>query len=82
MNESDRFKPLLIPLLASVTLGLAPFVPQPHVWEKLGWIASGRGLAPIDVFDLIMHGAPWVWLMWTLVVVFRSVWRRRAELLE
>jgi hypothetical protein len=48
--------------LASLTLGLAPFVPQPHVVEKLRWLATGRALAPIDMFDLVLHGAPWLWL--------------------
>lgn len=60
---------ILPPLLASLTLGLAPFVPQPHVVEKLRMIAAGgAGMKAIDVFDLLMHGAPWVWLAWTLVL--------------
>ncbi len=55
-----------LPLLASLTLGLAPFAPEPHVVEKLRWVASGgAGMAPIDVFDLVLHGAPWVWLLVT-----------------
>ena len=42
------------------TLGLAPFVPEPHVWEKLKMLASGTLQRPIDIFDLIMHGAPFL----------------------
>lgn len=65
MAETPRILP---PLFASLTLGLAPFVPQPHVVEKLRMVAAGgAGMKPIDVFDLALHGAPWVWLVWTLV---------------
>ena len=62
------------PLLASLTLGLAPFQPEPHVVEKLRWVVErgGVGMAPIDVGDLFLHGAPWVWLGVTLVAVLRQ----------
>lgn len=49
-------------ILAALLLGLAPFVPEPHVWEKLKMLANGDLSRPIDIFDLIMHGAPWVLL--------------------
>ncbi|MCB9680452.1 MAG: hypothetical protein H6733_03200 [Alphaproteobacteria bacterium] len=56
-----------------MTLGLAPFSPEPHVVEKLRWVLvdHGVGMRPIDVFDLFLHGAPWVWLAVTLVTVLR-----------
>ena len=78
MDAQERFKPLLMPLLACVTLGLAPFVPLPHVVEKLSRLVTGRSLALIDVFDLFMHGAPWVWLLWSLVVSIRGGRDHRA----
>lgn len=54
--------------LASMTLGLAPFTPEPHIWGKLKWIAGGAvGMKPIDWWDILMHGAPFIWL---LVLVF------------
>ena len=54
---------LFMPAIASLTLGLAPFTPEPHVLEKLRMIGGGaEGMAMIDWFDLAMHGAPWVWL--------------------
>jgi rhodanese-related sulfurtransferase len=54
---------LFMPAVASLTLGLAPFTPEPHVFEKLRAIAGGaEGMAVIDFFDLAMHGSPWVWL--------------------
>ena len=49
----------LIPLvMISIMLGLAPFVPEPHLWEKLKMLASGELSKPIDIFDLLMHGTP------------------------
>lgn len=48
--------PLLI--LASVLIGLAPFVPMPHLVEKLRMLADGQLSRPIDIFDLVMHAAP------------------------
>lgn len=58
----------LAPLIATLTLGLAPFVPEPHVLGKLRWVAGGaRGMGAVDWFDLVLHGAPWVWLLATIV---------------
>ncbi len=54
---------LLTPLIACLTLGLAPFAPEPHLVEKIRWLAAGgAGMRPLDLFDLLMHGAPWLWL--------------------
>lgn len=54
--------PLSTLAVASLTLGLAPFVPEPHVWEKLKMLFSGMLVQPIDVFDLALHGLPWMLL--------------------
>ena len=54
--------PLSILLLAALTLGLAPFVPEPHLWEKLKMLVAGQLVRPVDIFDLLMHGAPWLLL--------------------
>lgn len=45
-------------IAAAVLLGLAPFVPEPHLWEKLRMLTEGRLQRPIDIFDLLLHGAP------------------------
>jgi hypothetical protein len=50
-------------LIASLTLGLAPFVPEPHIWEKLKMLAAGELVKPIDMFDLVFHGIPWALLI-------------------
>ncbi|NBP71197.1 MAG: hypothetical protein EBU52_20970 [Cytophagia bacterium] len=50
--------------LACVTLGLAPFFPEPHIWGKLKWIAGGaNGMQAIDWFDTLFHGLPWLLLL-------------------
>ncbi len=49
-------------IVACLTLGLAPFAP-PHIWEKLQMLIKGRLVRPIDSFDLILHGTPWVLLI-------------------
>ena len=57
---------LLLPV--AVLLALLPFSPEPHLWEKLKMLAAGTLVRPIDIFDLLMHGAPWAWLVVALVL--------------
>ncbi|MFT5358976.1 MAG: hypothetical protein ACI9KE_006218 [Polyangiales bacterium] len=72
MDKSSPSR-LLVPLLASLTLGLAPFVPEPHLVGKIRWVLGGaEGMGPADWGDLAMHGAPWVWFCVTLVSVLRA----------
>jgi len=53
--------------LAALTLGLAPFMPEPHVWQKLNMLILGELSRPMDIFDLLLHGAPWALLTIKLV---------------
>jgi hypothetical protein len=55
--------PWVLVAVACATLGLAPFLPMPHVLEKLGMLARGRLVRPIDWIDLVLHGAPWAILV-------------------
>lgn len=54
-------------LIASLTLGLAPFNP-PHIWGKIQWVLGGNAFSganamqPQDLFDVVLHGTPWVLL--------------------
>lgn len=54
-------------VLICATLGLAPFTPEPHLWEKIQMLAAGELRLPLDWFDLLLHSAPWLllgaWLM-------------------
>ena len=59
-------------VLLSLSLGLAPFAPEPHIWGKLKWIAGGaKGMQAVDWFDAIMHGAPWLLLILSLLLQVR-----------
>jgi len=49
-------------IVACLTLGLAPFMPEPHIVEKLRMLMRGTLSRPIDWFDLVLHAAPWVLL--------------------
>ncbi len=53
--------------LIALTLGLAPFLPEPHVWQKLNMLVSGELTRPVDIFDLLLHGTPWLLLSIKLV---------------
>ena len=59
--------PILI--VACLTLGLAPFMPEPHLWEKLKMLTSGELVKPVDIFDLLLHGTPWILLIIKLVLL-------------
>lgn len=51
-------------ILLCLSLGLAPFFPEPHVWGKIKWVLGGGvGMQPMDYFDLIFHGFPWLFLL-------------------
>ena len=65
----DRL-PIALFVVAALTLGLAPFLPEPHIWEKLKMLATGELARPIDIFDLILHATPWILLA---IKVARSV---------
>jgi hypothetical protein len=55
--------PLILILPVAVFLALAPFHPEPHLWEKLKMLFDGTLSRPIDIFDLFLHGTPLVILL-------------------
>jgi hypothetical protein len=44
-------------IIGSLLLGLAPFVPEPHLWEKIRMLYLGELSRPIDIFDFFLHAA-------------------------
>lgn len=51
-------------LILCATLGLAPYVPEPHILGKLKWLLGGaNGMQFMDYFDVVLHGTPWVLLI-------------------
>lgn len=49
-------------LILCLTLGLAPFTP-PHIIEKVSMLIQGTLVKPLDWFDLLFHGVPWILLL-------------------
>ena len=52
----DRKTRYTLFLIGSLTLGLAPFTPMPHLFEKFGMLFAGELTQPVDMFDLLIHG--------------------------
>lgn len=64
-------------LVASLTLGLAPFSPEPHIVEKIRWIFNGEfPLEGVYIFDTFLHGAPW--LLFIISSILRLSSRKKA----
>ncbi|MFC2176191.1 hypothetical protein ACFLR1_04450 [Bacteroidota bacterium] len=60
-------------LLVSLTLGLAPFLPEPHIVGKIRWLLGGAvGMTGMDWLDLIFHGFPWLFLVYWLAKAARE----------
>lgn len=64
--------PLHVAVLLALTLGLAPFFPEPHIVEKLRMLKEGTLHKPLDIFDLLMHGIPWIVLLLKLGAIALS----------
>lgn len=57
----DQF-PLTLFVLLALTLGLAPFMPEPHLFEKVRMLFQGTLVKPVDIFDFALHFVPWLLL--------------------
>ncbi len=67
ISEKDLFR---FSILASLSLGLAPFFPEPHIWKQILNLTLGRPMYFLDWIDILMHGAPWLLL---IVLTVRKV---------
>lgn len=72
MKNWIKRTPLALFVLLALTLGLAPFAPEPHIVEKLRMLADGSLSRPIDIFDLVLHGTPWVLLVTKVIMQTKS----------
>jgi len=51
-------------IIGCLTLGMAPFFPEPHIWGKVKWVAGGAtGMSFKDWFDILLHGLPFILLI-------------------
>jgi len=59
---------LRMAVVGTLTLGLAPFFPEPHILGKIRWIIGGAvGMQTIDWLDFLFHGAPWFLLIGLII---------------
>ena len=71
---------LVLSLITALTLGLAPFSPEPHIWEKIKIIyTNSRPMEALDWIDVLMHGAPWIWLFIELVIMLKPKQNKKAN---
>lgn len=64
--------PLPFFIVLSLSLGLAPFLPEPHLVEKVRMLMVGELSKPVDMFDLLLHGTPWVLLVLKLLSLLKG----------
>ena len=70
MNPFNNWK--LIVLLC-LTLGLAPFYPEPHIVGKIRWIVGGANdMQLMDWFDTLLHGFPFILLIRIIILKLMS----------
>jgi hypothetical protein len=56
-------------IVLCLTLGLAPFLPEPHILGKLRWIMGGaNGMLLMDWFDVVLHGFPFILLLRLIII--------------
>jgi len=72
--KNKKIRNIVFALLFSLTLGLAPFTPEPHLIQKWRWLLDGAvGMQAIDWFDLVMHSFPFLLLIFTAFDYWRSL---------
>jgi len=60
-------------IVLALTLGLAPFSPEPHIFGKMKWLMGGaHGMELIDYFDVFLHGVPWLFLVYASIKRIQS----------
>jgi len=69
MNRMLNYR-FIIPVV--LILGFAPFLPQPHIVEKLAMLMDGTLKKPIDVFDLLWHAWPFLLLAYRVAKDIRT----------
>jgi len=60
-------------ILVALLMGLAPFVPEPHLVEKIRMLLTGRLTRPLDIFDLCFHLLP------ILLLIAKLFWGRGVQ---
>jgi len=58
-----HYPPMMMLIVAALLLGSMPLVPEPHLFEKIDMLMAGTLVKPIDIFDLLWHSWPVVWIL-------------------
>jgi hypothetical protein len=62
----------IIPLAVfAVFMSMAPFTPEPHLFEKTKMLLNGELTKGIDIFDLFWHS-------FAIVLLAIKLWRKRS----
>jgi hypothetical protein len=71
-----KFKPsdhVKLAFILCITIGLTPYYPLPHSYEKLKWLLNGgNDMLLLDYFDLIFHNLPWLYLIGSVIHFYRK----------
>lgn len=60
-------------ILLCLTLGLAPFFPEPHIVGKVRWLTGGAiGMTTMDYFDVLLHRFPFVLLLRLIILKLKK----------
>jgi hypothetical protein len=71
-KSSDHIK---LGIMLCLTIGLTPYFPVPHSYEKLKWLMDGgNGMEMLDYFDLIFHNLPWAYL-----IISAGLWFKKKQ---
>ena len=62
MQFIDRIPLPMLIILALLMIG-APFVPEPHLVEKMRMLSEGTLTKPLDIFDVFWHLLPSILLV-------------------
>ena len=73
MQFIDRL-PFSLLIVMTVLMLAAPFVPEPHLVEKMRMLAEGTLTRPLDIFDVLWHLLPA-----TLLTVKVVRWQRNKS---
>jgi hypothetical protein len=73
MQFIDRL-PFSLLIVMTVLMLAAPFVPEPHLVEKMRMLAEGTLTKPLDIFDVFWHLLPA-----TLLTVRVVRWQRNKS---
>ena len=52
---------------AAILLGIMPITPEPHLVQKVRMLMDGTLVKPVDMFDMLWHGWPMLWIVLRLL---------------